>query len=498
MWQTFTPNYSNITAVEIYILTVNPGQFDDTLTVEITKDGEILASVERLVEYGFEGLLRFEFAQAVSVVPEELYELKVRDTGLTRFGWKFALDTYDRGSRYVSASERSYTDWFFRTYSMEPRIIYVDDDAAGANDGSSWENAYVYLQDALTDANSTEKPVEIRVAQGIYRPDQGTNQTPGDQEATFQLINGVALKGGYAGSGETDPNARDMDLYETILSGDLDKNDANENDLYGLSSEPNRTENSFHIVIGSGTDDSAILDGFTIIAGNARYPSPDSRGGGMYNYSGNPTIINCTFISNSAGNSGGGMYNGGGSNPTLTNCKFIRNWSIGGAGIYNLNSSPKFIDCTYSENSNVGDYIIEIQHLRGGTIFNENSDPNLINCSFKANQSSGMWNQASNPTLTNCVFRTNDGTGMLNRLSSPILTGCIFSGNFAQRGGGMCNSMHSEPKIANSIFSGNTAVSEGVGFTTLKIAGQYLRTVPLTGTRRIPAVVFSANSLSPF
>ena len=43
-------------------------------------------------------------------------------------------------------------------------ILYVDDDAVGANDGSSWENAYVYLQDALTDA--ADKPIEIRVAAG--------------------------------------------------------------------------------------------------------------------------------------------------------------------------------------------------------------------------------------------------------------------------------------------------------------------------------------------
>lgn len=43
MWQTFTPNCSNIIAVEIDILTVSPGQGDDVLTVEIARDGETLA-----------------------------------------------------------------------------------------------------------------------------------------------------------------------------------------------------------------------------------------------------------------------------------------------------------------------------------------------------------------------------------------------------------------------------------------------------------------------
>ena len=74
----------------------------------------------------------------------------------------------------------------------EGKITYVDTDAIGANDGSSWENAYNYLQDALVDANSMPKPVEIRVAQGTYKPDQGALVIPGDQMAAFQLINGVA------------------------------------------------------------------------------------------------------------------------------------------------------------------------------------------------------------------------------------------------------------------------------------------------------------------
>ena len=62
--------------------------------------------------------------------------------------------------------------------SIMGKTIYVDDDAAGTNDGTSWENAYVYLQVALADANSAEKPVEIRVAQGIYKPSEGLVAIP--------------------------------------------------------------------------------------------------------------------------------------------------------------------------------------------------------------------------------------------------------------------------------------------------------------------------------
>ena len=121
MWQTFTPSRANLTAVEIDILTINPGQGDDILAVEIAEDGAVLASAQCAVEDGFEGLLRFEFAQSVPVVPEQVYELKVRDAGRPRFGWKYATNTYERGSRYVIGQERPGTDWLFRTYGrVEP------------------------------------------------------------------------------------------------------------------------------------------------------------------------------------------------------------------------------------------------------------------------------------------------------------------------------------------------------------------------------------------
>ena len=57
------------------------------------------------------------------------------------------------------------------------KIIYVDDDANAPGDGKSWVTAYRYLQDALADAKAADKPVEIRIAQGIYKPNQRTDQT---------------------------------------------------------------------------------------------------------------------------------------------------------------------------------------------------------------------------------------------------------------------------------------------------------------------------------
>ncbi len=95
------------------------------------------------------------------------------------------------------------------------QVIYVDDDAAGANDGTSWENAYNYLQDVLADAKWAEKPVEIRVAQGVQKPDHGRVHELGDKNASFELINGVTIKGGYAGIGHADPNDRDVAGFVT-------------------------------------------------------------------------------------------------------------------------------------------------------------------------------------------------------------------------------------------------------------------------------------------
>ncbi len=360
------------------------------------------------------------------------------------------------------------------------QIIYVDDAAAGANDGSSWADAYDYLQDALAAAWSGD---EIRVAQGIYKPDQGAGITTGDQTATFQLKNGVTLKGGYAGFGEPDPNARDIELYETILSGDLDGNDVGVTDPQDLLDEPTRAENSYHVVTGSGTDATAVLDGFTITGGNANepgYPSYHRKGGGMFNENGSPKVTNCTFRDNSARYYGGGMYNGeDNSNPVVTNCTFVSNSaSSGGAVCNSWKSKPTLTNCVF---------IVNTANYGGGGMSNSYSSPILTNCTFTANSANkgnggGVLvhcTGSSRPILTNCLFSSNSaskggaisctGTGPLpfsgmppSPWRGPIITNCTISGNSASAGAGIYNS-YSVPILSNCTLSGNSASESGGG-----------------------------------
>lgn len=364
-------------------------------------------------------------------------------------------------------------------------IIYVDTDADGANDGSSWVNAYNYLRDALTHANLASKPLEIRVAHGVYTPDSNSTSPDGtgDRGIAFQLINDVTLKGGYAGFGEPDPNIRDIDVYETILSGDLSNNDVDVNDPCDLLVEPTRADNSYYVVVNTYiTDKTAFLDGFTIFGGNA-----DGSGGGMNNgLNRGPTICNCTFRSNSASGSGGGMHNEG-SSPKLINCAFIGNYSglIGGAMGNGYGSNPELIDCIFNGNS----------ASSGGGMYNHSSNPTLTNCVFSDNRAEGLGggmvnasscpklsdctffnNSAgrgggifnwpdSNSTLTNCSFRRNSadlGGGIYNSQSSSLLlTYCIFTENFARVGGGGVYNWKCSPVFTDCAFNGNTASGGG-------------------------------------
>ena len=349
-------------------------------------------------------------------------------------------DTVDRGAYEYSGGQ--------------PGIIYVDDSATGANNGSSWKDAFGYLQVGILTASAGD---EIRVAGGIYKPNEGIIGDIPDQRAlTFQLKNGVTIKGGYAGFGQPNPDNRNIEVYQTILSGDIRGNDVDVNDPEKLGREPTRSENSYRVVTGSQTDATAIIDGFTITGGYANYDDfSQCNGAGMFNDNGSPTVLNCTFIANFAGNGdggglGGAMYNYGGS-PTLTNCSFIYNAAIaldGGEGaggaMGNWSSNPTLTNCIFSGN---------IAGRDGGGIWSYESNPVLVNCLFIGNLAreggsgsfgGGMWNYNGSASLINCTFAGNTarssqigsgGGGIWAAQGNVTLINCTFNGNVAGRGG---------------------------------------------------------------
>ncbi len=190
MWQTFTPACANLTAVEIDILAPNPGRGDDVLTVEIATAGVVLASAESSVEDGFDGLLRFEFPEAVPLVPEQVYDLRVRDTGKGQFGWKYGSNTYERGSRFVFAQERPGSDWFFRTCaSAEPAATKYSGGTGEPND-----------------------PYQIATASDLI----ALGETPEDYDKHFLLTADIDL----------DPNLPGRKIFEkAVIAPDV--NDAN-------------------------------------------------------------------------------------------------------------------------------------------------------------------------------------------------------------------------------------------------------------------------------
>jgi len=377
-------------------------------------------------------------------------------------------------------------------------VIFVDDDAAPGGDGQSWQTAYKYLQDALS---ASQSGYQIWVAAGTYKPDcncSNPNGT-GDRTATFQLKNGVAIYGGFAGLGAPDPNFRDPNLYdETILSGDLAGNDVDVNDPCDLLTEPSRAENSYHLVVAGigvdiGADANAVLDGFIITAGNANgeyYPNDQSSGGGIHigwffgTIEQGPILTNCKFTRNSAYD-GGGMFNDH-SRTTLTNCTFSENFAIWGGAIGDDGHPwPKLVNCIL--NNNYASYkggaiangeshaalenctLIANHAQLGGAIYNGEGGAILTNCTLignSAERGGAVLNSDGDVTMTNCVVKENSctdkgGVVYLSGDDTATLTNCILTANSAGQGGVLYIGNDSGAKLINCTLNGNRATNNG-------------------------------------
>ena len=275
-------------------------------------------------------------------------------------------------------------------------IIYVDKDANDFNNGTNWDDAYTDLQEGLTCARNCGTSVTaIWVAAGTYKP---TND-PEDTTASFELVNGVPLYGGFAGD-ETSRDQRDLSdaNNETVLTGDID------NDGFGDTTS---------VVTVPYVDRETILDGFTIEKGSSL---------GVYAHNSNSPII---------------------SSPTISNCKIREN---SGRGIQcEYDSEPNIISCEIYNNSQQG-------------IMCYYSSANIYNCHIHNNNNDGISAfTSSGITVIDCLIEDNSGAGIMSGGSSLLMNNRIL-----ENGDDGIYAIGS-PVIKNNIITGDNSNSSDTG-----------------------------------
>lgn len=324
--------------------------------------------------------------------------------------------------------------------------IYVRPGGGGAQNGTSWANAYAELQTALTNAPGGS---EIWVAAGTYRPDLGAN----DPTMSFTLKNDVAIYGGFNGS-ETAREQRNVAANVTILSGDIGTPGVN-------------TDNTHHVVFAQSVSNTGILDGFTIQDGyGLAAPENFQSGGGVSFRSAGATLRNLV-IRNCTGLDGGGMSArfGPPSPIVLENVTFQNNAALsnrfGGGFATDQAGMITFVQCQFLGNSSSSGGAVSIAF---------GSDATFTDCLFDGNHSTddgGALTIANNPAgqLTRVTFRNNTcadrGAAIYFISSQCALDACVFERNHASGSGGAIYSTASTTILRNSRFHGNTAASQG-------------------------------------
>lgn len=377
-------------------------------------------------------------------------------------------------------------------------VRFVKWNAAGANDGTSWTNAYTSLQSALAAAVSGD---ELWVAEGTYKPALAGNPT-----VAFALVDGVALYGGFAGTesllAQRPMHAvTGMPTLATILSGDLNGDDGLNFTNYG--------DNSDHVITAHNVSTSTILDGVTVRGGDTPSFGPGGYGGGFYAEPGSPTIRNCTFSANRAGEGGGMAFRGfcaatldnvdvldnaafgggkggvsidgtsGGpfANVLIRNCAFARNVTSGGGpggALSSARSNTRITLCLFEDNMG----------SRGGAIITgAEGSLHISRCTFQRNVANGSSTFCSGGAIRiagtligvrihNCSFYGNRASNSIDGRGGAIvidanahsanIANCIMVGNSAELGGAVA-SYNETTTLRNCTIASNVATQASAG-----------------------------------
>lgn len=411
------------------------------------------------------------------------------------------------------------------------KVVYVNAQANGTNNGSSWANAFTSLQQALLYCADT-----IKVAAGTYFPSSNNNTS------SFWLRNRLIILGGYPSTGNPGDQQRDPSANITRLSGAIP--DAN-----GAKSQL--------VVFANRVDSTCTLDGLFISDAHSAWQDIGKSGIRITNQS-NPKFNNCVIENNQGGNGGGlqvdlqsspfftncrfknniadncgAFFIRNGGHTTFKNCQFITNSTPktnvspyrGGAGSI-TNANVHFDSCTFTKNfSNdeggalyMYDSAITVFHdcrffgntgSGGNDIFQIRAVTSCYGCLFSdssvSSRGGAVLNNNCSPYFEKCEFRNGQATkggAVYNEAASPLFSNCVFYKNYAGDGGVFYNTSGSQPKMLNCLASDNQVSGTGtVAYndqSSLEVINStFTRNLSLTNVSPYnPSVFFNKNNSS--
>ncbi len=285
--------------------------------------------------------------------------------------------------------------------------FYVQQTAAAGGNGLAWTSAFSDLQPALEAAQSGDS---ILVGKGVYMPSKDAAAVAAPQDPrtrTFSVKTGVRLYGGFAGN-EPDMAGRNPASNRTVVSGDLGIPDSS-------------ADNAYHVVTGAST---AVIDGFTIIAGNANGSAENAQSGAIFKCDG-MTIAGCNITGNSA--LFGGAFSVVGESPVqVVNCTFTANRASNVGAAVNITASTSvvsFANTVFRHNFSASN----------GALYNSGASPVFTNCIFDSNFTAaspyGLYSDGGNPQLVNCVVYNDQLFCSSAQSSQIVISNSIIGGN---------------------------------------------------------------------
>ena len=408
--------------------------------------------------------------------------------------------------------------------AAQPSVLYVNKNATGLNNGTSWQNAFTDLQTAFQYCSDT-----IKVAKGVYPVSLS------DPDASYRMENNRVIMGGYPNTGSPTNADINIVLNPTQLDGKISStlkchnvitsvNNDSTSRMIGIEVINSAAPIAFYpsdyatikishksspyfenIMLNSLTNQAAciievtdqskpkfyqctIYNGFnrqspdegdrSVLVSKSSTPSfirtyigkdttaatTTDFGAALYYLEGSGGLVDSCFFFRAVHNAVQ-TYN---SSPTIQNTVFTKGY---GRSIMNTTSSPLVINCVFNDTAH------SYTDYNGGAIANlANSNATYIKCrfynSYTYRYGGACTNEYSNALFKNCVFKNCrggfDAGTMYSRNARVKLINCIsyYSGATLNVSYAQGDFLHSEEgsftSIINSTLLTNTTTTNSI------------------------------------